>query len=101
MIMINNHNHNQIIESFNALNKKIIRAKTQTKLTGVNKTNKNYKGRNTKIKNLKTENIFKEISSNNFGREEKSKENISKESALNKGRNKLNLHDSHHTNDYS
>ena len=95
------NNHNHINESFNTSNKKISKAKTQTKLTGVNKINKNNMSRNTKIKNLKTENLFKEISLNNFGKEEKSIENLNKESAFNKGRNKININAFNHTNDYS
>ena len=95
------NDHNHINESFKTSNKKIIKAKTQTKLAGVNKINKNNMSRNTKIKNLKTANLFKEISLNNFEKEEKSSENLRKESAFNKGRNKININVFNHTNNYS
>ena len=97
----NSNNHNHIIDSFNTSNKKIIRTKTQTKMASNNKINKNNKSRNIKIKNLKTENLFKEISLNNFEKEEKSIEKLPKERASNKDRNKINIDDFNHTNDYS
>ena len=99
--LYNSHNHNHINETLKTSNKKIIKAKTQTKMTGVDKINKNIKSRNKKIKNLKTANLFKEIHLNNFEKEEKSIENLTKEKAFNKGRNKSNINDSNHTNDYS
>ena len=97
----NNCKRNHINESLKTSNKKIIRAKTQTKMTGINKINQNHKTRNIKIKNLKTANLFKEISLNNFEKEEKSIANLTKENAFIKGRNNLNINDSNHTNDYS
>lgn len=95
------NNHCHLNENSKTSNKTIIRAKTQTKMTGINKINKNIKSRNAKIKNLKTVNLFKEISLNNFEKEEKSIENLTKKSAFNKGRNNLNINDFSHTNEYS